>query len=90
MALVEATSISKIYRSGDVEVAALWDVSLSIEAGEFLAFVGPSGSGKSTLLNLVGCLDHPSKGSMKVMGTDVTALDRNAAAAFRGEHLGFV
>ncbi|MBU0588691.1 MAG: ABC transporter ATP-binding protein [Gammaproteobacteria bacterium] len=90
MALIEAVSASKIYRSGDVEVAALSDITLSIEAREFLAFVGPSGSGKSTLLNLVGCLDHPSSGTVTVMGTNVAALNRTASAAFRGEHLGFV
>jgi putative ABC transport system ATP-binding protein len=90
MALIEAALISKIYQSGDVAVAALRDVSLSISAREFVAFVGPSGSGKSTLLNLVGCLDHPSSGTLKVMGADVATLRRSAAAAFRGEHLGFV
>lgn len=90
MPLIEAASVSKIYRTGDVEVAALRDVSLTIDAREFVAFVGPSGSGKSTLLNLVGCLDHPSSGTLAVMGTDVAALGRGAAAAFRGEHLGFV
>jgi len=90
MALIEARGISRIYRTGDVEVAALRDVSLTVAAREFVAFVGPSGSGKSTLLNLVGCLDHPSSGTLSVMGTDVARLDRSAAAAFRGEHLGFV
>jgi len=90
MSLIEARAISRIYKTGDVEVAALRDVSLAIEAREFVAFVGPSGSGKSTLLNLVGCLDHPSSGGLTVMGADVARLDRSAAAAFRGEHLGFV
>ena len=90
MALIDASSISRIYRSGDVEVAALRDVTLSIDAREFVAFVGPSGSGKSTLLNLVGCLDHPSTGTLTVMGMPVVTLARAAAAAFRGEHLGFV
>jgi len=90
MPLIEARAISRVYRTGDVEVAALRDVSLTIDAREFVAFVGPSGSGKTTLLNLVGCLDHPTSGSLTVMGTDVARLDRSAAAAFRGEHLGFV
>ena len=90
MTLIDARFISKIYRTGDVKVAALREVTLSIAAREFVAFVGPSGSGKSTLLNLVGCLDHPSTGTLTVMGTNVAALDRTAAAAFRGEHLGFV
>jgi putative ABC transport system ATP-binding protein len=65
-------------------------VTLSIDAREFVAFVGPSGSGKSTLLNLVGCLDHPTSGTLSVMGTDIAGLGRSAAAAFRGERLGFV
>jgi putative ABC transport system ATP-binding protein len=90
MPLIEAKAISRVYKTGDVEVAALRDVSMSIDAREFVAFVGPSGSGKTTLLNLVGCLDHPSDGTLTVMGTDVARLDRTAAAAFRGEHLGFV
>jgi putative ABC transport system ATP-binding protein len=90
MPLIEARAISRIYKTGDVEVAALRDVSLAIDAREFVAFVGPSGSGKSTLLNLVGCLDHPTRGDLAVMGADVAALDRHAAARFRGEHLGFV
>lgn len=90
MSLIEAKAISRIYKTGDVEVAALRDVTLSIAAREFVAFVGPSGSGKSTLLNLVGCLDHPTRGTLSVMGTDVAGLGRSAAAAFRGEHLGFV
>ncbi len=86
MPLISAESVSRIYKTGDVEVAALRDVSVSIDAREFVAFVGPSGSGKTTLLNLVGCLDHPSRGTLTVMGTDVARLDRSAAAAFRGEH----
>ena len=90
MPLIEANAISRIYKTGDVEVAALRDVTLTIDAREFVAFVGPSGSGKSTLLNLVGCLDHPTSGTLTVMGTDVARLGRGAAAAFRGEHLGFV
>ena len=90
MALIEARGISRIYKTGDVEIAALRDISVSIDEREFVAFVGPSGSGKSTLLNLVGCLDHPTTGELRVMDTDVARLGRSAAAAFRGEHLGFV
>jgi len=90
MPLIEARGISRIYKTGDVEIAALRDISLRIDEREFVAFVGPSGSGKTTLLNLVGCLDHPSSGTLTVMGTDVARLGRTAAAAFRGEHLGFV
>ncbi len=90
MIMIHGESIAKRYVAGDIEVQALNGVSFEIEAGAFAAFVGPSGSGKSTLLNLVGCLDHPDGGRLTVLGTDVAALSRSAAAAFRGEHLGFV
>jgi len=90
MALIQATHIKKTYRVGDIEYPALKDVNFEIGEGAFAAFVGPSGSGKSTLLNLIGCLDRPTSGTMKVYGTDISTLSRNAAAAFRGEHLGFV
>ncbi len=90
MTMIRGESIAKNYKVGDMEVPALKDVSFAIEAGAFAAFVGPSGSGKSTLLNLVGCLDRPSAGLLTVLGTDVARLSRNAAAAFRGEHLGFI
>lgn len=90
MTLVQAKNITKSYRMGDQEVSALKGVSFEIGEGAFAAFVGPSGSGKSTLLNLMGCLDHPSSGTMQVYGTDISTLSRSAAATFRGEHLGFV
>ena len=90
MALIQASNITKNYHVGEADVPALRGVSFEIGEGAFAAFVGPSGSGKSTLLNLIGCLDHPSSGSLLVHGTDVSALSRKAAATFRGEHLGFV
>jgi putative ABC transport system ATP-binding protein len=90
MNMIHGESIAKRYVAGDIEVQALKGVSFDIEAGAFAAFVGPSGSGKSTLLNLVGCLDHPDGGRLTVLGTDVAALSRQAAAAFRGANLGFV
>jgi len=90
MALIHADNITKNYRMGDQQVAALKGVTFDIGEGAFAAFVGPSGSGKSTLLNLIGCLDHPSSGTLQVAGVDVASLSRNAAATFRGEHLGFV
>lgn len=90
MTMIQGESLAKSYRAGDIEVPALKDVSFAIDKGAFAAFVGPSGSGKSTILNLVGCLDRPSSGRLTVLGTDVAALSRNAAAAFRGEHLGFI
>jgi len=90
MALIQANNISKSYRMGEQEVPALKGLTFEIGEGAFAAFVGPSGSGKSTLLNLIGCLDHPSSGTLRVNGVDVSSLSRSAAATFRGENLGFV
>lgn len=90
MMQIQAVDLCKSYRTGEIEVPALRSVSFGIEAGSFVAIVGPSGSGKSTLLNLLGCLDRPDAGQLRVADTDVTNLSRNAAARFRGQHLGFV
>jgi putative ABC transport system ATP-binding protein len=90
MSLIVARELRKSYATDEVEVQALRGVSFDVEAGSFIAFVGPSGSGKTTLLNLIGCLDKPSTGSLDVAGVDVTRLNRRQAAAFRGEHIGFV
>jgi putative ABC transport system ATP-binding protein len=90
MSLIVARDVRKSYSAGEVEVKALQGVSFDVEAGSFIAFVGPSGSGKTTLLNLVGCLDKPTSGHLAVADVDVTRLNRRQAAAFRGEHLGFV
>jgi putative ABC transport system ATP-binding protein len=88
--VVVARNLSKTYQAGAVAVPAVRDASFAIGRGAMVAFVGPSGSGKSTLLNMVGCLDHPSAGTLEVLGTDVASLDRRAAADFRGENLGFI
>ena len=90
MPLIQARNITKNYRVGDMDVPALKGLSFEIGEGAFAAFVGPSGSGKSTLLNLLGCLDHPTSGTLTVNGTDIATLSRSAAASFRGEHLGFI
>ncbi len=90
MSLVQASHLTKTYRSGEIDVPAIKGVDFVIEPSSFVAFVGPSGSGKSTLLNMFGCLDHPTSGTLKVLDTDIVTLDRKAAARFRGEHIGFV
>lgn len=90
MSLIVARDLHKSYATDAVEVRALRGVSFDVAAGAFIAFVGPSGSGKTTLLNLIGCLDKPSAGSLEVAGVDVTRLNRQQAALFRGEHVGFV
>jgi len=90
MTIVRAQGLTKTYQSGDVLVQAIRGVDFSVEEKSFVVFVGPSGSGKSTLLNMIGCLDHPTSGTLAVLDTDVATLDRRAAAAFRGDHIGFV
>ncbi len=90
MSLVEIDNLSKTYRMGEVAISALRDVSLEIEEGTFVSVVGPSGSGKSTLLNLIGVLDQPSSGSIKVAGQEIGRLNNKERANFRGDNLGFV
>ncbi len=90
MNLICAEKLDKTYRAGDVDVHAVQSVDFVIEPASFVAFVGPSGSGKSTVLNMIGCLDRPTSGTLTVMGTDVSTLDRNASARFRGQNIGFI
>ncbi|HDT13010.1 MAG TPA: ABC transporter ATP-binding protein [Candidatus Aminicenantes bacterium] len=90
MDLVVAERITKDYVNGKVSIRALDDVSFRVGSGAFVSFVGPSGSGKTTLLNLIGCLDRPTSGRLRVAGTDVAGLDRLKGAIFRGRHLGFI
>ena len=71
MSLVELRNVSKIYHLGGEEIRALDDLSLDIEAGEFISIIGPSGSGKSTLMHILGCLDTPSRGTLKLDGTEI-------------------
>ena len=81
--LIEIRALSKTYLIGDVRVAALADITLSVPEGSFLAVTGASGSGKSTLLNLLGGLDTPSGGTIEVGGAVVSAMDREALARYR-------
>jgi putative ABC transport system ATP-binding protein len=90
MSLIELNSISKKYLTGEVETEALKQVTVSIEKGKLVTFVGPSGSGKTTLLNIIGCMDKPSSGEVRVTGTRVDTLGKKEAANFRGKHLGFI
>jgi len=90
MSLVEIKNLTKTYQMGEVSISALKDISLNIEEGTFVSIVGPSGSGKSTLLNLIGSLDLPTSGSIKISGEEVGKLSRKERADFRGKHLGFV
>ena len=87
--VIETIAISKIYE-GVVPVKAVDAVDLQIENNEFTAIVGPSGSGKTTLLNMIGGLDRPTSGSVKVNGRDLTGLSENQLIDFRLNHIGFV
>jgi putative ABC transport system ATP-binding protein len=90
MALVELRNVSKIYRVGDEEIRALDDISLDIEAGEFISIIGPSGSGKSTLMHILGCLDSPTKGTINLDGTAIQNASAAQLAAIRNQKIGFV
>lgn len=88
--LVEATGLSRVYRTGGGEVHALRDTELRVCSGQVVFVLGPSGSGKSTLMHLVGALDRPSSGTLLVNGVDMGALSDREASRFRGETVGFV
>ena len=82
--------MTKIYGEGDVQVRALQNASFSINKGEFVLVVGASGSGKSTLLNMMGLLDHPTKGKVFIDGVDTSTLNDNQISTFRNRKLGFI
>jgi len=82
--------VHKVYDTGLVEVHALRDVSLDVEAGEYVAITGPSGSGKTTMMEILGCLSRPTSGSYRLAGRDVASLGDDALARIRREEIGFV
>ena len=88
--MIELENVSKVYRMGNVEVAALRGVSLSIKEGEMLAIMGPSGSGKSTMMNVLGCLDVPTSGRYILEGEEVGRLGDDRLAEIRNRKIGFV
>ncbi len=88
--LLELKDLSKIYPSGEDNIYALNEISLSIGRGEFVAIVGQSGSGKSTLMNILGCLDVPTSGSYFLDGQNVATLNEDHLALIRNEEIGFI
>jgi putative ABC transport system ATP-binding protein len=90
MSLIELSSLTKIYTETASEVVAVNGINLTVEAGEFAALVGPSGCGKTTLLNLIGGLDRPTRGTVRVDNTDLHQLSDGDLVRFRLEHIGFV
>ncbi len=90
MALIELCGVEKTYRLGETRVLALRGVDLTIDAREFVAVWGPSGSGKTSLLNLIGAIDEPTAGSVRIAGDDVAALSENRKAELRNRRIGFI
>jgi putative ABC transport system ATP-binding protein len=90
MKIIETKEISKRYIMGSEVIDALKSVTISINKGEYVAFMGPSGSGKSTLMNIVGCLDTPTSGTYVLNGQDVSKMDENELAEIRNKEIGFV
>src|ERR1051325_7779419 len=90
MPIIELKEVSKLYGFGDAATVALDEVSLHIEAGEFVAVMGPSGCGKSTLMNVIGLLDGPSHGQQRLDGKSGDSLRANQAAKIRRDTIGFI
>ncbi|TFF91573.1 ABC transporter ATP-binding protein [Candidatus Thorarchaeota archaeon] len=88
--LVSVDEVSRIYRVGEVSVEALRGVSLNVTKGEAIAIMGPSGSGKTTLLNLIGALDRPTSGSVRIDGRDITKMEERELTEVRRDKISFV
>lgn len=88
--LVEIRNLSKVYVRGKQKLEVLHHINLDIAQGDFLALMGPSGSGKTTLVNLIGCLDRPTNGIVRVNGEDISGFSRRQLTRFRAEHIGLV
>jgi putative ABC transport system ATP-binding protein len=89
-AIVEARELVKVYHMGATEVRALRGLSLEVASGEFISVMGPSGSGKSTLLNILGCMDRPTEGQVRLDGTDLGEVPHRQLPRIRREKIGFV
>ncbi len=90
MAILEINNLTKTYGKGDTSVTALDHVSFNMNKGEFVAIIGASGSGKSTLMNLIGGIDHPTSGSVKIDGNEIDNLSESELAIFRRRNIGMI
>ena len=90
MNVIELENVQKIYSMGDEKVYALKGISFSVEQGEFISIMGPSGSGKSTCMNMIGCLDTPTSGIVKIDGMETLKMKEKALAELRNRTIGFV
>lgn len=90
MAVVELENVKKIYSMGETEVHALKGISFKVEQGEFISIMGPSGSGKSTCMNMIGCLDTPSSGVVRIADKETAKMNEKELAFLRNQTIGFV
>ena len=90
MQIIEAKNLNKTFKMGDLDIEVLKDINLSIESGEFISIMGPSGSGKSTLLYLIGGLDKPTSGSVKIKGNELSEMKDKEQSIMRRRDIGFV
>lgn len=88
--IIEMQNVRREYSIGDTKIYALRDVSFQIKQGEFVSIMGPSGSGKSTCMNMIGCLDKPSSGTVKIDGKETALMNENELAVLRNKTVGFV
>lgn len=88
--IIEMQNVRREYSVGDTKIYALRDVSFQIKQGEFVSIMGPSGSGKSTCMNMIGCLDKPSSGTVKIDGKETALMNENELAVLRNKTVGFV
>src|SRR5215467_8453150 len=88
--LISVRDLSKTYRRGSEQIQVLQGLNLDVDAGDFVAFMGPSGSGKTTMLNLLGGLDVPTQGKIRVAGDEITSMSAGKLTTWRARHVGFV